>query len=273
MPTNLTLALLLHPPCASLIQSSASRMLFRRSSPSGSSSQSSSPSSSSTSLAPRLSLTAINVPDTPTNFAAYLADARALVDDFEQGLTPSSSTGWKAESAHGVEARVASCKGSRLASTTKEVVDDHETWIGRVSEHDDVTYDDFLQVSRFRAGFRPFPLRADDWLPHSLSCHPQHMLKDEEGKGGQHVAELPAANVISTYDPSTLPDGLHSAAIVHIPQLDMPFPLAGRAFLSLVVTAKADDEFWNVSVPVQDDAFPVSPDAFPPFSSCSSTAC
>ena len=84
------------------------------------------------------------------------------------------------------------------------------------------------------------------------------MLKDEEGKGGEHVTELPAANVISTYDPSTLPEGLHSAAIVHIPQLDMPFPLAGRAFLSLVVTATADDEFWNVSVPVQDDSFPVS---------------
>jgi hypothetical protein len=84
------------------------------------------------------------------------------------------------------------------------------------------------------------------------------MLKDEEGKGGQHVAELPAANVVSTYEPSTLPDGLHSAAVVHIPQLDMPFPLAGRAFLSLVVTATADNEFWNVSVPVQDEAFPVS---------------
>lgn len=144
MPTTLTLAFLLHPPCAQLIHSSAKRMLFRRSSPSGS--QSSSPSSSSTSLAPRLSLTAIDVPANASNFAAYLADARALVDDFEQGLASSSSSGWKAESAHGVEARVASCKGARLSSTTKELVDEHETWIGRISEHDDVTYDDFYQV-------------------------------------------------------------------------------------------------------------------------------
>jgi len=149
MPTTLTLALLLHPPCASLLHSSASRMLFRRSSPSGSSSSSSSPSSSSTSLAPRLGLKAIDVPDNASNFAAYLADARALVDDFERGLKPASASGWKAESAHGVDARVASCKGARLAPTTKELVDEHETWIGRVSEHDDVTYDDFFQVGRY----------------------------------------------------------------------------------------------------------------------------
>lgn len=121
-------------------------MLFRRASPSGSASSSRSSSSSSSpppllARVPMLSLTAIDIPDTAAAFPAYLTDARSLVDDF-LGAAGGSSSGWKDESSHGVDARVATCRGARLGAGTKELVDEHETWIGRVSEHDDLDWAD-----------------------------------------------------------------------------------------------------------------------------------
>lgn len=98
---------------------------------------------------------------------------------------------------------------------------------------------------------------ADRELPRPA----QPLLLDEEGRGGEWVPDLKSNDVVSVYEPSTLPPGIHSAAVVHV-SVAMPFPLAGRAFLSVVFTATpAEGEFWNVSVPVQDSSCPVRPSA------------
>lgn len=90
----------------------------------------------------------------------------------------------------------------------------------------------------------------------SPSTCPQNLLKDSEGTGSQWISDLKGIEVLSSFEPSTLPAEVHSAAVVHLYHLAMPAPLQGRTFLSFVLTATpSEDCFWNVSVPLEDEDY------------------